>query len=381
MASSEDAQVGWQIYIEGNFALSLHDINEELIRRGFAPVSQRMFRHYRKLQRYGYTTYLPINQLDVKTLKNPLWDRATRSRYFLRETFVQVEIRILSEDTLHQFDGEATHLSEGEIAVRLSGKTALEFFDRLKKVDQLAEIAFRESGEIRLAQIAHLTADPKTGVVTLRLNFERLSFVDRLVGKQPLEVAELSAKLGGEGEAVPLASVVQRLYWLLQALEGARVACEEILVGLDESQSFSLPSPRVRKMSLESPFLAELIGSWPYILIVIVILERYAKFRKEWFEGSVAKETSRKLKWERAQREAKSKIDASELRRLAQEVMAERIESAGLNIRVNADIDTERVDNILRKHVLSSVSELVEETDGSVELKSDREVPNPEDAG
>lgn len=85
----------------------------------------------------------------------------------------------------------------------------------MKKADQLAEIAFRDSGEIQLAQIAHLTANPKRDVVTLRLNFERFSSVDRLIGRQPLEVAELSARLGGEGEAVPLASVVQRLYFLL----------------------------------------------------------------------------------------------------------------------------------------------------------------------
>lgn len=90
MATKEDAEQGWRIFREENYALTLDEVNQRLVRQGHSAVSQRMYQRYGKLHRYGYDNYIPINQLDVKTLQNPVWDAAARNRYVARETRLAV---------------------------------------------------------------------------------------------------------------------------------------------------------------------------------------------------------------------------------------------------------------------------------------------------
>lgn len=72
---------GWEIYKASGYEATLVEINDELSARGLPPVSSRMYVHYRKMRRYGYEQYLPINQLDVCTMEDPIWDRTLRGRY------------------------------------------------------------------------------------------------------------------------------------------------------------------------------------------------------------------------------------------------------------------------------------------------------------
>ena len=58
--------------------MDLNAINEELAKRNYSPVSHRMYTFYRKLHRYGYEQYIRINQLDVRTMEDPVWDRRSR---------------------------------------------------------------------------------------------------------------------------------------------------------------------------------------------------------------------------------------------------------------------------------------------------------------
>lgn len=51
MASRADAEAGWRIYQEGDFALTLEEINSRLAASGYAEIMPRTFRHYGKLQR------------------------------------------------------------------------------------------------------------------------------------------------------------------------------------------------------------------------------------------------------------------------------------------------------------------------------------------
>lgn len=131
MASSADAAAGWEIFRDADFALSLDEINDQLVRQGHAAVSARMYRHYGKLQRYGYERYVRINQLDVKTLLDPFIDQARRGREHPIQTLADVELRVLANQEIRAFAGAAVELSSTEVVVRLAGEEMAAFFAEL----------------------------------------------------------------------------------------------------------------------------------------------------------------------------------------------------------------------------------------------------------
>lgn len=64
-ARPEVAVHGWEIYRSSVPRPSLAEINERLAAEGSGAVSNRMYDHYRKLERNGCRSYMPINELDV----------------------------------------------------------------------------------------------------------------------------------------------------------------------------------------------------------------------------------------------------------------------------------------------------------------------------
>jgi hypothetical protein len=58
-------EVGYRLFLTGGTMATLEVINEALRSKGLDPVSQRMYDHYRKLKRLGYSDYVPINQVDT----------------------------------------------------------------------------------------------------------------------------------------------------------------------------------------------------------------------------------------------------------------------------------------------------------------------------
>ena len=62
------ARRGWEIYCVADAPPTLDHINAQLASEGLNSVSDRMYRHYRRLAFHGFEDYLPINELDV-TLK------------------------------------------------------------------------------------------------------------------------------------------------------------------------------------------------------------------------------------------------------------------------------------------------------------------------
>jgi len=66
-ARTEVAEHGWTLYRTSFPRPSLEEINTQLEAVGMERVSPRMFRHYKKLDRYDLSRYLPINELDIRT--------------------------------------------------------------------------------------------------------------------------------------------------------------------------------------------------------------------------------------------------------------------------------------------------------------------------
>ena len=64
-ASPASVKAGWDIYRKSGGSLRLSQINAALVRAGYDVISDRTYRHYRKMTKAGRTEYMPINRFDV----------------------------------------------------------------------------------------------------------------------------------------------------------------------------------------------------------------------------------------------------------------------------------------------------------------------------
>src|SRR5690625_4395429 len=125
-ATFDDAKAGWEILRAAGFTLDRVEVNARLKSQGFKPISARTFAHYNKLRRYGYASYIPINQLDVKTLRDPLFDQAVRGRYPVYQD--ALEVHILGSRAGEDFEirGETVVFSSAFLRLRVDDPEALE---------------------------------------------------------------------------------------------------------------------------------------------------------------------------------------------------------------------------------------------------------------
>ena len=80
-AQLEDAIKGYDYYLENRGKPSLEKVRKFLENIGRIPISQRTFGHYKKLMRFGFRSYIPINQFDVSRTRGQLQMVADRRRY------------------------------------------------------------------------------------------------------------------------------------------------------------------------------------------------------------------------------------------------------------------------------------------------------------
>lgn len=362
MASYKDTRAGWEIFQGSDYTLTLPEINDRLKKAGGAPVSDRTFRHYWKLVRFGYEHYVPINQLDVKTLQNPVWDAATRNRYSTIEAQIPVTVRIVREGDVVELQGHATRLSESLVVVHLVDSPNVgQLTDQAAGLP--AHLTFRSTGEVVLATIDAISIRARPKRVSLRLGVLRPLPIPSVLGRETFEPAELLIRLRplGEGEVL-LTQAVQEVYWLFQAVESASVIASEILLGLDRKGRFAVPPSQVVRLRLESPLEVVLILTFAAGFILDRTVGKYIKYRKEFWEGSVAKQTAEKLKqeleWERERRHVLDKIDIDDVTHEAAEAMATRL--AVSLPKSDPPFDQDKIRGIGQRQLLPSVQELVE---------------------
>lgn len=173
-AKPRDVQAGWGVYRASAYAASLEEINAKLARAAFNSVSPRTYTHYRKLHRYGYERYIPINVLDVETHRNPVWGVPLRSRYRSRSASLVVRIVVATGEGGLTLVGDAVDISDAEMTVALnesstkvipSGGTALEGLG--------TEITFPDvvGGLSRPTTVDIVSSDPDTARLILSYSF------------------------------------------------------------------------------------------------------------------------------------------------------------------------------------------------------------------
>jgi hypothetical protein len=381
MPVPENAQAGWDAYKASDYEMTLAEINDDLAARDLAPVSQRMYTHYRKLHRYGYEQYIPINQLDVRTMEDPVWDRALRGRYPLYKVEEPVRVLLLRDDKPIELPGVAEEVSDGEVILRLPGDQALDTFEQAKGRMWSLELVFSGTGEIRLCEVAKVTLDRRRERVTVRATFVGFDASEEVLVREPLPTASFSLVVGSDGGSPLLGRTAQQLFWLFSGTEGVRIAVAELTRSLDEEHRFAVPGNRVERLSVASPLDALIVAAGPVLLGFGLLLSKVVDTRKSWWEGTKAKheaaaaeEDVLRLRWERSRREAIAAVGVEDV---ASAIATALRGQLGLPTADAVFDDDDPALKALATQALPAISELVEAGDGSVAFE---EVAN-EDPG
>ena len=373
-ASKVDAEAGWGIYRDSDFAATLEEINAELRRRGFSEVSSRTYRHYGKLQRYGYVRYVPINQLDVKTLQDPFVDRATRSRVHPIQTATDVRLRVLDikSGELREFDGVAIELAATESVVRLAGPETTEFFERLGRSNPVAELVFLDTGELERGRIERLTLSVDDQVSTVRMNFaESIDLAPLVADGQAEERVRLEITIG-VAEQLGLREAARHVYFLSQAADAATLASAELGVLLGESIPIAVRPPAVVDLRLSSIDVVLDIALRAGGLLGTGLLSALGA-RELYWRSSKSKEEAKRLQWENERDGVEWRSDGARLLSWARNLRKSgEADAADGNSAEDPEPSTEQlapVQKVVEKQLLPAVSEIVELANGDVQVR------------
>jgi hypothetical protein len=371
MASTADAAAGWAIYRDADFALSLDEINDRLVRHGCSPVSQRMYRHYGKLQRYGYERYVPINQLDVKTLLDPFVDQARRGREHPIQTLAEVELRVLVDDEIRGFAGTAIELSSTEVVVRLAGAEMAAFFSELGSATPAGAVVFTSTGEIRIGTIERLTLDVEQALSTVRVDFSGQLDVARLVQPAiPSDELRLALRIGLP-PSLGLTEVARQLYWLAQACDAARASASDLAQQLAPGEAVDIGIVKVRSLRLSS---IEIVIGVPAGagLVLYGAFWGWLKIRQAYWTSEKTKQEAIRLRWENEQADLRGKADLAPLVRRARAALSRRLRQSGID--PSEGVDETRALAIAQKQLLPAVAEIVEAADGDVDVATEGDI-------
>lgn len=254
-ATTADARAGYEIYRRSDFSASRSEINQALSEAGYAPISDRMYRHYRRLAGEGYNRYISINRFDVAKASEPYEDLGNKSRYQYLQSGVGVRVTFPRGRRLVEAYGRADRVGEtGMILV----------FDAKETVAALTDDATRpRTGDsVRLDFL-----DPPSSVdgtvmdaelvgdaVVLEVDFTRLESISQYIGREPLPVQPYQFRLVSETDHSSVDVVGRQLYGLFEFVEASRAVVNE-LSGQSKAKLYA-PVSTVSTLSMRSPLLA-----------------------------------------------------------------------------------------------------------------------------
>ena len=367
MATTKDAEAGWNIYRDADYALSMSEINDELVRRGHAPIKERTYRHYGKLQRYGYTRYLPINQLDVKTLRDPFLDQSSRSRQHPIQTITSVVLRVLDSGSLVEFEGQAIELSTNEAVVRFEGSRTTEFFDGLGRTTPVGELVFLDTGEVRRGRLERLTLDVDSQLSTVRLNFAGSVDLHHIVGIEAPDRATFRVSIGTD-DLPGLGDIARHLYWLAQASDAARAVVAEVCEELSAPQFLDLAPPRVTQVSIGS---IDITIDAAHVTTIVLLsgIRGTLALRQLYWQSEKTKQEAIRLRWQNDEDGVRSE---AAMRRIASgmvETLRRLLRRLGVDDKDEADMG--RATDIAARQVLPALDEVIDLSDGEIEITLD----------
>jgi hypothetical protein len=287
-AKPRDVQAGWGVFRQSGYNAPLDEINAVLARAGFGTVSQRTYTHYRKLHRYGYERYIPINVLDVETHQNPVWGVPLRSRYKSRPADTEVNLFVVAApEVLLKLQATSVSVSDAEIEVLLSAPSTQAAEPFVSQLEGLPVLLTPPTalGDTPIAATIDLAAtDPLTGRMALSLSFASLLSRGRLTGTTSLPSVRAAVGCGAPNVNEP-AGLIRNLTALIDALDISRMIADEIVSAVDPGGLLDVGPLRIERVSVASPIVVEVLAATPILGVFFFYAARMVKLRKGWKEG------------------------------------------------------------------------------------------------
>lgn len=376
MATSRDAQAGWHIFRNSGYEADLDFINGELVRQGFDPVAMRMHNHYRKLHRYGYERYVPINQLDVETLKDPIWEGPLRSRYRTRSADLPVTLVYLT-DSVVQVSGDIVEISPTEARLQFREKRSVSRLLAASPEGRSALITFTPDGEAQPVTVDLIQGDKRSLLVTV--SFVGVIATAQLTGRQELPTADATTVFETADPHAPVL-VLRHLHAWFEALDAARLICDELLAELDPTGHYMLPPPRIQELRLQSPLLITVSAAAAPLLMLLIVLMRMEQVRNMHHQGSITRghagimaENARALRIKNDQEEFRNQVDRSVIVTQAIAAMRDAI-GPDASAQVSEEL-TQRAAELVDRQLLPGLERLLDPDVKAINVHSELSPP------
>lgn len=251
-----DGAAGYRFYLQHDGNVQLEEINEFLRGLDLREVKPRMLRHYQKLRRHGYRSYITQNRLDLAVAGEPGWLEELQARYAEISQAVPIEVEWLPNN-----------LARGNSdAIGLASATA--FLDAIPPAG--TPVVFRLS-ESRIEKVATVV---RTDASSGRVHF-------RFDAYGSLPIAPSTARY-----RVQLRTTVPERAESFPSLA-------DLMLKIERAFSLTQPNatelPRVSSMSMTSPFDVTLLASNPWLGAVALALAMPV-LRRQWHEGTLKKQ-------------------------------------------------------------------------------------------
>lgn len=269
-----DAAEGYRLFQQAHGAVSLDEINEYLRGLGLLEVSPRMLVHYERLYRHGYSSYIPINRLDIALAGEDAWSAELQARY---------------PEIAQPTDGEAIWDSRVRAVkvLSLGVSTATVTGDQIPQAGAPIVLRLLTTGIERNGTVSrsdrnsgrfHIAFDPYTSVPLAPAD-------SPITGSLRVELLESAENLVAIGDII--------------------LNLDRFLVRADPSQT-SLT--RVRSLAMRSPIEILIIGG---LLLdgALRIAEKVIRMRKDWHEGTKAAYESQGIRLDNEERTANAQME------------------------------------------------------------------------
>ncbi len=284
-----DAAEGYRLFQQTNGGVTLDEINEHLRGLDLREVSPRMLVHYQRLYRHGYSSYIPINRLDIALAGEDAWSDELQARY---------------PEVAQPTDAEA--IWDGQVrrvrVLSLGVSTATITGDDIPGAGLSVVLRMLATGIERTGMVSR--SDRHSG--RFHVAFDPYTSVPLAPADSPV-TASLRVELPESAEnLVAIANIILNL--------------DRYLVRADPTRT-SLT--RVLSLAMSSPIEILIVGG---LLLegAVRMAERVVRLRRDWYEGTKARYESEGLQLDSKERKASAQMetDATLKKALQREVDA-----------------------------------------------------------
>ena len=285
-ATSASARAGFQIFQSSGGTLDKEEINTALEKSGYSPISDRMFRHYRNLERAGFNRYISINRFDVARASEPYENLGANSRYKYVDTSVGARVTFPRGRQLVIGFGRAERIGETGLVLVFDDSETVAALKTEHKRPRLGETLRIEILDPKWQFDARvIDVEPSPNVVMVEVEYESLQSIATYIGRSPLPLSDYKFKIVAHAEAQTTVDVIGRqLYSLFEIVESSRSLFNEA-AQLARGDHYA-PVADVKKLEYRSPLQAVLALPDPVAAVIAASLGllgvaiTYQKFRR-----------------------------------------------------------------------------------------------------